>query len=114
MLSNLINHSNLDNLLEPTNLSIQLKLYKDILWSNWAATVSYSRNMIKLLKKEEVTRITQVINYNIFDLTCKSIMFNYDNYTRDINAVNFIASTKINTFLLEKSKTLIPLRNEGV
>ena len=46
-------------------------------------------------------------------------MGNYEKYTGDIKAINFIASTKINTFLVREHKKLvhslnIPVRNGRV
>ena len=46
-------------------------------------------------------------------------MSDCEKYSGDINAVNFIASTKVDTFLLRENKKLvhcmyIPLKNEGV
>jgi hypothetical protein len=42
-----------------------------------------------------------------------------DKYTDYVNAVNFIAATKINTYLLRKNRKLVPcvynpLKNEGI
>jgi hypothetical protein len=52
-------------------------------------------------------------------ITLKYIAGTLNNHMGDINAVNFIASTKIHTFLLRENKKLvhcfyIPLRNEGI
>jgi hypothetical protein len=73
----------------------------------------------KITKKEEVTRIAQLTINNLCDYTRGTIVNNLDKYTIDVNAINFIASTKVNTYLLRNSKKLahcvyIPLRNEGI
>ena len=73
----------------------------------------------KITNKEEVTRVAQITINNLCDFTRRSIIRNCENYKGDTNAVNFIASTNINTFLLRENKKLlhcvyIPLRNEGV
>jgi hypothetical protein len=73
----------------------------------------------KITKIEEVTRIAQITINSICDYTRSTIVSNLDKYMRDVNAVNFIASTKINTYLLRKHRKLvhciyIPLRNEGI
>ncbi len=73
----------------------------------------------KITKKEEVTRVAQITINNLCDYTRSTITNNLDKYTNDINAVNFIAATRINTYLLRKNKKLvhcvyIPLRNEGM
>jgi hypothetical protein len=71
----------------------------------------------KLTKKEEVTRIAQITINCLCDYTRNTKVSSLDKYTGDVNAVNFIASTKINTYLLRKHRKLvhcvyIPLRNE--
>ena len=86
--------------------------------------LGYKNNVIlqeyaKITKKEEVTRIAQITINNLCDYTRKVIISNYEQYTGDINAVNYISSTKIDSFLLRENKKLvhcvyIPLRNEGV
>ena len=73
----------------------------------------------KITKIEEVTKIAQITINNLCDYTRKIIIGNSDKYSGDIRAVNFIASTKVDTFLLRENKKLvhcvyIPLRNEGV
>jgi hypothetical protein len=73
----------------------------------------------KIMKKEEVTRIAQIAINNLCDFTRSSITNNLDKYINDINAVNFITATRINTYLLRQNKKLvhcvyIPLRNEGI
>ena len=73
----------------------------------------------KITKKEEVTRVAQITINNLCDYTRRTISNNLDKYTGDVNAVNFIAATKINTYLLRKNRKLvhcvyIPLRNEGM
>jgi hypothetical protein len=54
----------------------------------------------KISKKEKVTKNGKKFIVNLYDFTRKTIIGNYDNYSGDINAVNFIASNKVNTFLL--------------
>ena len=73
----------------------------------------------KITKKEEVTKVAQTTINSICDYTRATIVNNLDKYIGDVNAVNFIAATKINTYLLRKSRKLvhcifIPLRNEGI
>jgi hypothetical protein len=73
----------------------------------------------KITNKEEVTRIAQVTINSLCDYTRNTIVNNLDPYTGDLNAVNFIAATKINTYLLRENRKLvhciyIPLRNDGV
>jgi hypothetical protein len=73
----------------------------------------------KITKQEEVTRVAQITINILCDYTRSTILNNLYIYSRDVNAVNFIASTKINTYLLRKNKKLahyvfIPLRNEGM
>jgi hypothetical protein len=73
----------------------------------------------KITKKEEVTRIAQITINSLCDYTRSTLVNNLDKYTGDVNAVNFIAATKINTYLLRKNRKLVhcvyvPLRNEGL
>jgi hypothetical protein len=70
----------------------------------------------KITKKEEVTRVPQITINNLCDYTRSKIV---NKYTGDVNAVNFIAATKINTYLLRENRKLVhcvynPLRNEGI
>ena len=70
----------------------------------------------KVTKLEEVTRVAQITINNLCDYTRNTIIDSVDKYIGDINAVNFIAATKINTYLLRKNRKLvqcvyIPLRN---
>jgi hypothetical protein len=58
-------------------------------------------------KKEEVTRIAKISINKICDFTRETIGSNFDNYTVYINAVNFIASTKIISFLLRENNKLV-------
>jgi hypothetical protein len=73
----------------------------------------------KITKLEEVTRVAQITINSLCDYTRNIVVNNLDKYTGDVNAVNFIAATKINTYLLRKNSklvhcVLIPLRNEGI
>jgi hypothetical protein len=73
----------------------------------------------KIIKKVEITKIAQITINNICDFTRSTIVNILDKYIGDVNAVNFIAATKINTYLQRKSRKLIhfvniPLRNEGM
>jgi hypothetical protein len=73
----------------------------------------------KITKLEEVTGLAQLTINSLCDYTRSTIISNLDKYMGDINAVNYIASTKINTYLLRKHRKLvhcvyIPLRNEGI
>ena len=73
----------------------------------------------RITNKEEVTRIAQITINNLCDFTRKSIISDLDNFRKDIKAIDFIASTNINSYLLRENKKLvqcvyIPLRNEGV
>ena len=73
----------------------------------------------KITKLEEVTRVAQITINSLCDYTRCTIVNNLDKYIGDVNAVNFIAATKINTYLLRKNRKLahcvyIPLRNEGM
>jgi hypothetical protein len=73
----------------------------------------------KITKKEEVTRVAQITINSLCDYTRSTIVNNMEKYRGDLNAVNFIAATKINTYLLRKNRKLvhcvyIPLRNEGM
>jgi hypothetical protein len=73
----------------------------------------------KISKKEEITKIAQLTINNLCDFTRRTILSNLDKYKREAHSVNFMASTKINTFLLRENKKLvhciyIPLRNEGI
>jgi hypothetical protein len=82
---------------------------------NWEIQQEYD----KTTKLEEVTRVAQITINSLCDYTRSTIVNNLDKYTGDVNAVNFIASTKINTYLLRERKKLvhcvyIPLRNEGI
>jgi hypothetical protein len=82
---------------------------------NWDIQQEYD----KITKIEEVTRVAQITINSLCDYTRSTIVNNLDKFTGDVNAVNFIAATKINTYLLRKNKKLvhcvyIPLRNEGV
>ena len=63
--------------------------------------------------------MAQLTINNLCDYTRGTIGNSLDKYTGDVNAVNFIASTRINTYLLRKNKKFvhcvyIPLRNEGI
>jgi hypothetical protein len=51
----------------------------------------------KITKKEEVTRVAQITINSLCDYTSTKVN-NPDKYTGDVNAVNFIAATKINTY----------------
>ncbi len=61
----------------------------------------------KIIKKKEFTTIAQITINNLCDLTRETVRSNSDNYTGDINAVNFIAITKNNKFLRGKNKKLV-------
>jgi hypothetical protein len=58
----------------------------------------------KITKLEEVTRVAQITINSLCDYTRSKILNNMDKYTDDVNAVNFIAATKINTYLLRKKR----------
>ncbi len=51
----------------------------------------------KITKKEEVTRVAQITINNLCDYTRNTIVYNLDKYMGEVNAVNFIAATKIKT-----------------
>jgi hypothetical protein len=73
----------------------------------------------KITKKEEVTRVAQIMINNLCDYTRSTTVNNLDKYTGDINAVNSIAATKINKCWLRTKRKLfhcvyIPLGNEGM
>ena len=59
----------------------------------------------KISKKEEVTKVAQITINNLCDFNRKIIISKRENYSGDVNTINYIASTKINTFLLRAKKT---------
>jgi hypothetical protein len=58
----------------------------------------------RITNKEEETTIAQITINNLCDFTRKSIISGLDKYTGDINAIDFIASTYINTYLIRENK----------
>ncbi len=56
----------------------------------------------KITEKEEVMRVAQITINNLCDFIRGTIAGNLEKYMGDVNVVNFIAATKINSYLLRK------------
>ena len=102
--------------------SVKTLMSKDtllVIENHYLGGVLEKNQFDKITKKEEITRVAQVTINNLCDYTRSTVVNDLDKYTGDVNAVNFISSTKINTYLLRKNRKLvhcvyIPLRNEGM